>query len=264
LNEQDGTVVWSRNAASDAEVKVLTWGFTGSPLVIGNRVIISLSGKLVGYDIATGKPVWFGTDGGNSYSSPHLVTIAGLQQVILMSKTGAISVEPESGKPLWNYTCEMSDRILQPAVIGDGDLLIVGETQAIRRIKVTHDQGTWSVTEIWTSEQMKLNFNDIIVHKGFIYGFDGPFVACIDTKDGSRKWKGSPYRGFSVLLADQDLLLMLTEKGDLALVGATPDKFSELARIPAIKGKTWTHPVMAGNVVVVRNAQEMAAFRLAI
>lgn len=264
LNERDGTVVWSRNAASEADVKVLPWGFTGSPLVIGNRVIISLSGKLAGYKIGSGEPAWFGTDGGNSYSSPQLVTIAGVQQVLLMSKTGAISIDPESGKSLWNYEWQMEDRILQPAVMGDGDLLIVSETKAIRRIKVSTDQGTWSVNELWTSEQIKLNFNDFIIHKGFAYGFDGPSIACIDTKDGSRKWKGTPYRGFSVLLAEQDLILVLTEKGDLALVRATPDQFIELARIPAIKGKTWNHPVMVGDVVVVRNAQEMAAFHMSI
>ncbi|MFA6127721.1 MAG: PQQ-binding-like beta-propeller repeat protein [Bacteroidales bacterium] len=262
LDERDGRVIWSRNAASDADVKVLPWGFAGSPLVVGNRVIISLSGKLVGYDIATGKPAWFANDGGGSYSSPHLVTIAGVQQVLLMSKTGALSVEPEGGKPLWKYDWEMQDRILQPAVIGDGDLLIVGETQAIRRIKVTNDQGNWKAKEVWTSEKMKLNFNDFIIHKEFAYGFDGPSIACIDTRDGSRKWKGSPYRGFIVLLAEQDLILVLTEKGDLALVSATPGQFRELARIPAIKGKTWNHPVMVGDIVVVRNAQEMAAFRL--
>jgi len=262
LDERDGKVILSRNAASDAEVSVLPWGFTGSPLVVGNRVIISLSGKLVGYDIATGEPAWFGTDGGNSYSSPHRVTIAGVQQVILMSMAGAVSLDPDSGLQLWSYDWKMVDRILQPAEIGDGDLLFAGETQSIRRIKVANNQGNWSVKELWSSEQMKLNFNDFVVHKGFAYGFDGPFVACVDTKDGSRKWKGSPYRGFSVLLADQDLLLVLTEKGDLALVGAAPDQFRELAKIPAIKGKTWTHPAMAGNVVIVRNGQEMAAFRL--
>jgi hypothetical protein len=155
----------------------------------------------------------------------------------------------------------MTDRILQPTVIGEGDLLIVGETQAVRRIKVTLNQGTWSVKELWESDQIKANFNDFIIHKGFAYGFDGPSIACIDIKDGSRKWKGSPYRGFTILLADQDLILVLTEKGDLALVKATPDQFIELARIPAIKGKTWNHPAMVGDVVVVRNAMEMAAFR---
>jgi outer membrane protein assembly factor BamB len=262
LNEADGSVIWSRNAAKDAQVEVLAWGFAGSPLVVGNRVIISLSGKLAGYDATTGELVWSGTDGGNSYSSPHLATLDGVQQVLLLSKAGLTSLEPENGRALWNYECPMMDRILQPAVTGDGDLLLISENTGLRRISVSNDEGTWRARDKWASDQIRQNFNDLVVHKGFAYGFDGPSMACIDLTDGSRKWKGSPYRGFSLLMADQNLLMVLTEKGDLALVEAKPERFSELARIPAINGRTWNHPAIAGNVVVVRNAKEMAAFRL--
>ena len=263
LNETDGSVVWSRNAAKDAKVEVLPWGFTGSPIVTGNRVIISLSGKPVAYDASTGEPAWFGTDGGNSYSSPHMVSINGIQQVLLLSKAGLTSLEPENGAVLWKYECPITDRILQPALTAEGDLLLISENMGLRRISVSKPDGTWRIREVWSSGEVQQNFNDLVVHKGFAYAFDGPSLACIDLTDGSRKWKGSPYRGFSLLLADQDLLLVLTEKGDLAMTGATPDQFRELGRIPAIKGKTWNHPAMAGNVIVVRNAREMAAFRLA-
>ena len=265
LDAGSGAVIWSRNAASDAQVKVLQWGFTSSPLVFGDKVIIALSGKLAAYDTASGKPKWFGADGGESYSSPHLVTIDGVSQVLMMSKSGALSIEPTSGKQLWKYSWPLTyDRILQPAVVKTGDFLFANETIGLSRVTVSHTQDKWNVKKLWSSEEMKLYFNDFIIHKGHAYGFDGPSIACVDIKDGKRNWKGDRYRGWLLLLADQDLLLVLSEKGELALVQATPEKFKELARIPAIKGKTWNHPVLAGDILLARNAQEMVAFKLSL
>ena len=264
LDAGSGAVIWSRNAASDAKVKVLQWGFTSSPLVVGDKVIVALSGKLAAYDTASGKPKWFGTDGGESYSSPHLVTIDGVSQVLMMSKSGSEGIEPESGKQLWKYSKPNLCRILQPAMITGGDFLFADETNGLQRVTVSRAQDKWKVKELWSSKEMKLYFNDFIIHKGHAYGFDGPSIACIDIKDGKRNWKGDRYRGWLLLLADQDLLLVLSEKGELALVQATPEKFKELARIPAIKGKTWNHPVLAGDVLLARNAQEMVAFKLAL
>jgi outer membrane protein assembly factor BamB len=101
------------------------------------------------------------------------------------------------------------------------------------------------------------------VHQGHAYGFDADTLACIDVEHGARKWAGGSYgSGQLILLPDEDLLLVVSEQGDLALVRATPDRFTELAHFPAIKGKTWNHPVLAGNVLLVRNGEEMAAFRL--
>jgi outer membrane protein assembly factor BamB len=262
LNVFNGSVIWSRNAATDAGVKALPWGFTSSPLVVGNIVIVALSGKLAAYDITNGKPLWFGPDGGNSFSSPHLVTIGGVTQVILMSQSGALSVEPTGGKQLWKYSWPLEDRILQPAMISAGDFLLAGEATGISRVSVSNHNSKWSVKELWKSVEMKLNFNDFIIHKGYAYGFDGPKIACTDIKDGKCIWRGNPYRGWLLLLSDQDLLLVLTEKGDLALVEATPGQFKELARIQAINGKTWNHPVLVSDVLVVRNSLEMVAFRL--
>lgn len=268
LDAGSGAVVWSRNAASDTGVKVPGWGFAGSPLVVGDVVIIAASGALVAYDAGTGNRRWFVKSPGGSYSSPQLVTIGGVEQVLLMSGAGASSVAPADGKLLWEHAWPGSP-IVQPALLA-GDNVLISTAGAmgglgIRRIAVAHGSSGWAVDERWTSRALKPYFNDFVVHKGHAFGFDGSILACIDLEDGKQMWKGGRYgNGQLVLLADQDVLLVLSEEGELALVSATPDKFTELARFPALKSKTWNHPVLVGNVLLVRNGEEMAAFRLSL
>jgi hypothetical protein len=149
----------------------------------------------------------------------------------------------------------------------DGDILIntIAGTggQGIRRLAIVKKADQWTVQERWTSNGLKPYFNDFVVHNSHAFGFDGSILSCIDLADGKRKWKGGRYGGGQLLLlADQDLLLVLSDEGELALVSATPNEFKELARFKAIEGKTWNHPVLVGNTLLVRNGEEMAAFRL--
>ena len=266
LDAGNGAVVWSRNAASDTRTKVPGWGFASSPLVVGDIVVVATAGTLAAYDLATGAPRWFGPDGGGGYSSPHLFTIHEVPQIVLLNGAGVTSVAPADGKRLWEHPLSSNTRIVQPALTAEGDVLVhEGEGNGMRRLSVAQGTGGWTVAERWTSEGLNPYFNDFVVHKGHAYGFDGSSIACIDLKDGARKWKGGSYgHGQLVLMSDQDLLLVLSEEGDLALVGATPDQFTEFARFPAIKSKTWNHPVLVGDVLLVRNGQEMAAFRLSL
>jgi outer membrane protein assembly factor BamB len=266
LDAGNGALIWSRNAAADTNTKVPGWGFASSPLVVGDVVIVATAGALAAYDIANGNPRWFGPEDRSGYSSPHLMTIGGVQQVVLLSGAGAISVAPADGKLLWQHPLPSGTRIIQPALTADGDVLIHdGEGSDMRRIKVAQGSDGWSVEERWVSEGLHPYFNDFVLHKGHAFGFDGNNLACIGLEDGNRKWKGGRYgNGQLVLLSDQDLLLVLSEEGELALVGAAPDQFTELARFPAIEGKTWNHPVLVGDVLLVRNSQEMAAFRLSL
>lgn len=266
LDARDGAVLWTRDIGTDTATKIPDWGFAASPLIAGDRLIVAAAGQLAAYDLQTGAPRWMGPAGHGGYSSPQLVTLGGVEQVVLLSGTGATSLAPADGKLMWKDSWPGMP-ILQPAATGDGGLLITTSDMAggagTRRLAVKPSPDGWSVEELWTSNGLRPYFNDLVVHNGHAFGFDNSILSCIDLQDGRRIWKGGRYgHGQLLLLADQDVLLVVTEDGDLALVSATPDQFIELAHVPAIEGKTWNHPVLVGDLLLVRNGQEMAAFRL--
>ena len=268
LDAATGTRIWSRNAAVDTGKELPGWGFASSPLAYHDLVIVAVAGRLIAYEAATGQQRWIGEPGGGGYSSPHLATLDGVPQVLLQRGARTISVAPADGTLLWEHSWQPAVSIVQPAVIADGVLITIADMmggQGMRRLAVARRSGTWTVEERWTSRGLKPYFNDFVVHKGYAFGFDGTILSCVDLADGERKWKGGRYgAGQAVLLPEQDALLVLSEDGELAIVSATPDKFAELARFKAIEGKTWNHPALVSDLLLVRNGEEMAAFRLTL
>lgn len=269
LDSRTGTRVWSCSPAADTGSKRPEWGFSGSPCVLDDLVVVATAGRLAAYDASTGRLRWLGPEGrGSGYSSPHAATLGGQLQVLLVSGKGITAVRPSDGSVLWQHDWP-GDAITQPAVTSDGDVLlgsgsgIGGSSTGLRRLAVESKAAGWTVRERWTSRQLRPYFNDFVVHEGHAYGFDGGLLACVALADGRRSWKDGRFgSGQMVLLPGQGLLMVISERGEVALVAASPEGFRELGRIPAVAGKTWNHPALAGDVLLVRNAEEMAALRL--
>lgn len=176
------------------------------------------------------------------------------------------SVAPLDGKLLWKHLWTGGDRIVQPAHPGEGDLLLgAGEDLGMSRVAVAREPGGWTVAERWKSIRLKPSFNDFDGLDGHAFGFDGRILACIGVEDGNRKWTGGRYgHGQLLLLPGEAMLLVLSERGELALVTAAPDRLRELGWFPGIEGRTWTHPAMVGYVLLVRNGEATTAFRLSL
>ena len=264
LDAVSGDLLWSRDVTADTGVPVPDWGFSGSPLIADDLAVVAVSGRLAGYELASGQPRWLGETRGLSYSSPTAMTISGVPQVVQLSQAGVSGVAAVDGTALWHHPAP-GFPIVQPAALGGAGLLYsVSQEQGTRRLAVHRGpNGDWMPEEGWSSSALKPYFNDFVLHEGHVYGFDGRILAAVDLESGERRWKGGRYgSGQMVLLSDQDLLLVLSETGELALVSATPERFTELARMPVLEGKTWNHPVVVGDVLLVRNGAEMAAFRL--
>jgi len=274
LDAVTGKLRWTRDIGEDADAPVPPWAFSSSPLIVDDLVIVHAAGaadgrSVVAYDLDSGEPRWFGQADGPSYSSPHLATLDGVRQVVQITQQAIFGLAPESGELLWRHdwpTDAGGDRVVQPAIVDGGSALLVGTSFGLgtRKVAVSRDgSGAWTTDEAWTSRGLKPYYNDLVVHEGTAYGFDGNILSAIDLATGERHWKGGRYgNGQVVLLADQDVLLVVSEKGELALVRASAEGYEEFARMPAIEGKTWNHPIVVDGVVYLRNAEEMAAYRL--
>lgn len=266
LDARTGARIWTRNAEADTGAPRPEYGFAGSPAIVGDVLVAAASGRLAAYDLASGAPHWMRKTAGGGYSSPHVARLAGVQQILLMNGGGITSVGLD-GTVLWAKHYEDGIGILQPRVLADGVLVASGELMrglGVRRLAVARrGDGSWEVEERWASRGLKPYFSDFVVHKGHAYGFDGTILSAIDIQTGERVWKGGRYgAGQMLLLPEQDLLLVISEEGELVLVAASPEKHTEIAKFKTVEGKTWNHPVLVGDLLLVRNGEEMAAFRL--
>jgi len=108
---------------------------------------------------------------------------------------------------------------------------------------------------------MNNKFNSAVYYAGYAYGLDEGILACVDVQTGTQQWKGGRYGYGQVLLASGHLIV-ITDTGELVLVKASPDKHTEVAKFPAIEGKTWNNPAIADGRLLVRNQTQMACFDL--
>ncbi len=263
LNPSTGAVIWQRDLEKDAQRKPLTWGYSSSPLVVGDTVIVYAGGEddkgVFAYDIASGEPRWQAPAGDHSYSSPQLASVAGHDWVLMLTNAGLSAIDPAKGTVAWMYEWKYNGyRTLQPLVVeGSSVLLGTGMGTGTRRVDVTLADSGPQIKDRWTSLEMKPDFNDYVAHKGCLYGFDHNIFACIDLETGKRLWKKGRYgNGQVLLLPEADQLLVLTETGEVVVLRANPKNLEELARKKVLSDKTWNHPVLVRNRLYVRNGEE--------
>lgn len=274
LNALDGKLIWKTDLKQASERKVPPmWGFSASPCVENGTVILHAGGNgdkgVIAFNVQDGSVAWSAPAGEMSYSSVQKITLLDQPYLCLLSNLG-VHLWDLNGNVVLNYQFpHQGYRALQAQVIDGNKLLIPAGmgtgTHLVEFSKETTSNTTpkLSVKELWTSKEMKPDYNDLLIHKGHIYGFDNAIFACIGLDDGKRRWKGGRYeKGQAFLLADSDLILVVSEPGDLVLLRATPEKHEEIAKIPALKDKTWNHPVVIGDKLFLRNAEEAVCYKL--
>ncbi len=200
IRATSGELVWNANVReASGRSELPMWGYSGSPLINDGLIILHAGGKgekgVMAFDAKKGELQWSAPAGEDSYASVQVVTLLDKKYPALLSNKGAHFLEPKTGKVELDYSWEhMGYRLLQPQVIdGDKVLIPTGMGTGTRLIQLSQFNGSLQAKELWTSKDMKPDFNDLVVHQGYVYGFDNSIFACIDSNDGKRKWKGGQY-----------------------------------------------------------------------
>ncbi len=270
LDAATGRPLWSRDVLAEHGGVSPEWGKSCSPLVVDGRVIVSAGGagghSLVAYDAATGEPAWHGGDDRSGFSSPLLVELAGVRQVVIFNQASVAGHDPADGRLLWQWAWPPGQPNVSQPVPLPGDRLFVSSGYGIggKLLEIARDgSGALGATLLWETPRLKAKFTNVVPYQGRLYGLDDGTLVCLDPETGERCWKEGRYGHGQVILAG-DLLLVQAEDGQVALVAPDPGGLEELGRFTALDGKTWNPPALAAPYLLVRNDREAACYELPV
>ena len=264
-----GELAWSADLPSTFGGGMPRWGFSGSPLVEGDLLLVETAGgkgrALGALNRFTGEVVWSALSDPGSYSSPVAVDLAGVRQAVFFMRTGLVAVAPADGRLLWRREWETPYDVhaTTPLVIPpDGVFISSGYDKGAALVRVTRDGEAWKAETVWTSRFMSNRMATSVYAGGHLYGFDGTILKCISAATGAEAWKARGY-GEGTLMRAGEMLVVLSDRGALALVRADPQAHQELARAQVLEGKRcWTAPTLARGRLFVRDDREVVCVDL--
>ena len=281
LEGSTGLVVWQDSllarygVAPEDDLKAVAWGRANSPLIVDDLLIVPAGGpregkkvSLAAFNKDTGELVWEAGDRQVSYSSPVLATLAGQRQIVSVNENNVSAHEPETGKELWQFKWMGQSNgmasVSNPQILGASRVLLskhYGKGAAVLEL-VANPAGGMKAEQVWAKNNLlKTKFTNAVVHAGHAYALSDGILECVDLENGQRRWKRGRY-GQGQILAVGDLLLVQAESGEVAMVALSSNRFTELAKFRAIEGQTWNNLCLYGDLLLVRNAQEAACYRL--
>lgn len=283
LNAASGQEVWSHNLPRKFGSKMPRWGYSISPLVDGELLLVEIGGirekSIVALNKNSGDVIWSSHEDKLGYSSPIAITVKGLRQIIFLTGTNLVSVSPTDGTIYWKYSWQTRGRFgydvnaATPVFIPPDKVFIstgYGTGAAVLQLRafvspdddraatdqIKTNRGAVRIEEIWQSPIMENKLASSVLYENHLYGFDNSILKCIEANTGEEKWKSRGFGMGTVIIADGHLIL-LSGQGKLGLAEATPAGYREKASAKVLSGRCWTVPALANGKLYVRNLEEI-------
>jgi outer membrane protein assembly factor BamB len=264
LAVSDGAVKWEVDVPAALGSEVPRFGFSPSPLVVDDLLVLDVggkTGKLVAFDRKDGTVRWSAFEGPAGYSSPVVATLAGVRQ-ILFARGNVVSGVTLDGKELWSYQAEESVVASPIPVPGDRVFVSASGDTGCAMLAISKTETGFEARELWKNRNMRNHFNSSVLADGYIYGFDNATLKCLSVETGEMVW-GKRGLGKSSLAVAGDRLVILGDLGLLIVAERTPEAYREIGSMQVLaESRAWTAPSVAGGKVFVRNHDEVACVDL--
>ena len=256
LDAKSGKVKWSKDIKKELGLMLPTWGFSGSPLIMGDLLILNAGSAGIALKKDTGNLVWKSGKTPGGYATPIPFLYNGKQCVAIFAELALEAVDVNTGEVVWKAPWKTSHNINSADPIFNGNAVFISSGYGKGCAMFQFDSGT--PERIWKNSEMKNHFSSCVLWKGYLYGIDGQTgrsapLKCIDFATGKVLWEQKGFKVGSLMLADEKLII-LDGDGDLVIAKAQHQSYHEISRAPILKGKCWTPPVLAQKRLFARNA----------
>ena len=263
LDAKTGKLVWTKNVLEAFGGSNITWGISESPLVLGNKVLVNAGGQgasIVALNKSDGSVIWKSQSDEAGYSSAVPLELNGITEVVFFTARRAIGLDAKDGRLLWEYSKPSNNtaNVATPIVRAN-------------RVFISSDYGTGGgvveikpdnkAQEIWFSKDMRNHHSSSVLIGDYLYGFSASILTAIKFDTGEMAWRDRSVGKGSLVFADGHLYLF-SENGVVGLAEATPAGYKEKGRFRIQQGSlpTWTHPVVAGGRLYLRDQDTIYAF----
>lgn len=266
LNVKTGKVVWTMNVLEKFGGSNPRWGISESPLVMGDKVLVNAGGQdasIVAFNKKDGSVIWKSQSEKAGYSSAIPLTMNGKTQVVFFTSTRAVGLDLKDGSLLWEYKApsNRTANVATPIVNGNRVFISSDYGTGAGLVEIKADDKGMTAQEIYFTKEMRNHHSSSVLIGGYLYGFSSSILTAMKFDTGEVVWKDRSVGKGSLVYADGHLYCF-SENGVVGLVEATPTGYKEKGRFTIQQDSlpTWTHPVVAGGRLYLRDQDTIYSY----
>ena len=269
-DQQTLDLVWKKNILAEYNASNIKWGITESPLIVGDKVIVTPGGKennVVALNKKTGELIWScpGEGSLSAYCSPLYIKDQEVPLIVTMTANYIIGIDAEKGTKLWSVENKNRSFVHANTPVYSNNMILCtsGYGKGSTMLRLTN--GGRSVEQAWFAAELDNRIGAMVKVGDYVYGSgdNNRFWFCADWKTGAIKYK-EPGLAMGTIVAADGMLYCYTDKGDMILAKANPEKFEIVSRFMITKGteQHWAHPVIYKGVLYVRHGDSLMAYKI--